>query len=146
MAISRWSPMRELMSVHDQLNRFFDESVSRQGAGEFEYGNWAPAVDLREEENHYLLQADMPGMKKDEIEVNVENNVLTIRGERRFEAEVKKETYHRIERAYGKFTRSFTLPSRVQADAIKATYKDGILEVLIPKAEESKPKKISIQG
>ncbi len=145
MTLMRFSPMRELMSMHDQLNRLFDESVAR-GSAEVDYGTWSPAVDLREEEDRFILQADMPGMKKEDIEINVENSVLTIRGERRFEQEVKKETYHRIERAYGKFTRSFTLPSRVKAEAISANYKDGTLEVVIPKAEESKPKRISIQG
>ncbi len=145
MTLMRFSPMRELMTMHDQLNRLFDESSARTGT-EVDYGTWSPAVDLREEEDRFILQADMPGMKKDDIEINVENSVLTIRGERRFEQEVKKETYHRIERAYGKFTRSFTLPSRVKADAISASYKDGTLEVIIPKAEESQPKRVAIQS
>jgi HSP20 family protein len=145
MTITRWSPMRELMGMHDHLNRYFDEAFgSRQG--ELDYGTWTPAVDLREEENHFVLHADMPGMKKEDIEVGVENNVLTIRGERKFESEINKETYHRIERAYGKFVRSFTLPSLVKTDAISASYKDGILEVVIPKAEESKPKRIAIKS
>jgi HSP20 family protein len=146
MTLMRFSPMRELMSMHDQLNRLFDENLARTGTSEVDYGTWAPAVDLREEADSFILQADLPGVKKDDIEINVENSVLTIRGERRFEQEVKKETYHRIERAYGKFTRAFTLPSRVKAEGITANYKDGTLEVVIPKAEESKPKRISIQG
>lgn len=145
MSITRWNPMRELMNVHEQLNRVFDEDL-RKNYQDLEYGNWAPAVDLREEENQFVIQADMPGMKKEDIEINVESNLLTIRGERRFESEVKKENYHRIERAYGKFARSFTLPTRVVTDGIAATYKDGILEVAIPKAEESKPKKITVKG
>jgi HSP20 family protein len=143
MPITRWNPMRELMNVHEQLNKVFEEDL-RRNSPDLEYGNWAPAVDLREEDSQFVIQADMPGMKKEDIDVNVENNVLTVRGERRFEAEVKKENYHRIERAYGKFARSFTLPARVVTDGIAANYKDGILEVVIPKAEESKPKKIVV--
>ena len=146
MPMIRWSPMNELVRMHDQLNRLFEESQPGAGrSSELQYGNWSPAVDLREEDGQYLLHADMPGMKKEDIDINVENNVLTITGERRFESEVQKDTYHRIERAYGKFVRSFTLPTRVLADKISAAYKDGVLEVSIPKAEESKPKKIAIK-
>jgi HSP20 family protein len=144
MAISRWSPVSELMRMHDQLNSLFDGSVDRR-ADEGPYGNWSPAVDLREEDNQYVLCADMPGMRKEDIDIHVENNVLTVTGERRFEAEQKKDTYHRIERAYGKFVRSFSLPVRVVAESINASYKDGVLQVAIPKAEESKPKKIAIK-
>ena len=135
--------MSELVRMHDQLNRLFEESAER--SGELQYGNWSPAVDLREEDGQYILHADMPGMNKNDIDIHVENGVLSISGERRFEAEAKKDTYHRIERAYGKFVRSFSLPARVKADAISAVYKDGVLEVAIPKAEESKPKKIAIK-
>lgn len=133
------------MGMHDHLNRYFDEAFGGR-QGELDYATWTPAVDLREEADHFVLHADMPGMKKEDIEVGVENNVLTIRGERKFEAEVNRETYHRIERAYGKFVRSFTLPSLVKTDAITASYKDGILEVTIPKAEESKPKRITVKS
>lgn len=143
--ITRFSPARELMTMNDRLNRIFDEAFGGQ-AGSLEHGQWTPAVDLREEENEFVLQADMPGMKKEDIDIHLENSVLTIQGERRFEAEDRRESYHRVERAYGKFVRSFTLPTRVKADAITASYKDGILEVVIPKAEESKPQKITIKG
>jgi HSP20 family protein len=143
--VTRYSPLRDLMSVNDRLNRMFEDAFG-QGTGTADYGQWAPAVDLKEEENNFVLQADMPGMKKEDMDIHVENSVLTLTGERRFEAEAQRESYHRIERAYGKFVRSFTLPARVKADAITASYKDGILEVVIPKAEESKPKKIAILG
>ena len=147
MAITRWTPMRELMNVNEQLNRLFDDAFATMPRGaDLDAGTWAPAVDLREEEGGFVLQADMPGMKKEDIDVHVENNILTIQGERRFESETKRDTYHRIERAYGKFTRSFALPVRVHSEGIKAAYKDGILEVSIPKAEESKPKRIAVQG
>ncbi len=144
MAITRWNPMRELMSMHDQLGRLFEGYGTPPSDHETEYGTWAPAVDLKEEDKRYVIQADMPGVKKEDIEINLENNVLSIRGERKFEGEVKKETYHRIERAYGKFVRSFTLPARVAADRISATQKNGTLEIIVPKAEESLPKKIEI--
>jgi HSP20 family protein len=143
--ITRYSPLRELLTMNDRLNRVFDEALGQQ-AGALDSGQWAPAVDLREEENQFVLEADMPGMKKEDMDIHLENGILTIQGERRFEAEARKDNYHRIERAYGKFIRSFTLPTRVKADAIAASYKDGILEVVIPKAEESKPKKIAIKG
>jgi len=142
--LTRYSPLRDLLTMNDRLNRVFDEALG-QSTGALESGQWAPAVDLREEENQFVLQADMPGMKKEDMDIHVENSVLTIQGERRFEAEDRKDNYHRIERAYGKFVRSFTLPTRVKADAITASYRDGILEVVIPKAEESKPKKIAIK-
>lgn len=145
MPIIRWSPMNELVRMHDQLNRLFEETGPGTSNRELQYGNWSPAVDLREEEGQYLLHADMPGMNKEDIDINVENNVLTITGERKFEAETQKDTYHRIERAYGKFVRSFTLPTRVIAEKISASYKDGVLNVSIPKAEESKPKKVAIK-
>jgi len=144
MTITRWSPTSELMRMHEQLNRLFDESADR--GSDLQYGSWSPAVDLREEDSQYVLHADMPGMSKDDMDIHVENNVLTITGERKFESEAKKDNYHRIERAYGKFVRSFTLPPRVMADAISAGYQDGVLEVVIPKAEESKPKKIAIKN
>jgi HSP20 family protein len=136
--------MRELVTLNDRLNRFFEDAMG-QGTPNLEYGQWAPPVDLKEEESQFVLKADMPGMNREDIDIQVENNVLTISGERRFESEERKEDYHRIERAYGKFVRSFTLSTRVKADAITASYKDGILSVCIPKAEESKPKKIAIK-
>lgn len=143
--LTRYSPLRELLTMNDRLNRVFDEAYGHS-TGNLDYGQWMPAVDLKEKENQFVLLADMPGMAKEDMDIHVENNVLTIQGERRFEQEAEKQSYHRVERAYGKFVRSFALPTRVQADAISASYKDGILEVMIPKAEESKPKKIAIKG
>ncbi len=146
MAIKRWSPYRELMTMQNQLSKLWGDAWGDRTQDETEYGAWAPAVDLREEEERYVIDADLPGVKKEDIDINLENNVLTIMGERRFENESKKESYHCIERSYGKFIRSFTLPVRVSADKITATHKEGILEVVIPKAEESLPKKIKING
>jgi HSP20 family protein len=132
--------------MHEQLNRLFDDYLGGRPASEGERGAWVPAVDLREEQHRYVLQADLPGVKREDLEINLENNILTIRGERRFEGEVKKDNYHRIERAYGRFLRTFTLPARVDAAKITASHKEGILEVVIPKAEESLPKKIEIKS
>jgi HSP20 family protein len=142
--VTRYSPLRDLMILNERLNRMFDEA-SEQRSSNPEYGQWAPAVDLKEQEGQFVLKADMPGMKREDIDIQVENNLLTISGERHFEADERREDYHRIERAYGKFMRTFTLSTRVKADTITATYKDGILTVTIPKAEESKPKKIVIK-
>ena len=143
--VTRYSPMRELVTLNDRLSRFFEEAAG-QNSPNLEYGQWAPPVDLKEEESQFVLRADMPGMNRDDIDIQVENNVLTISGERRFEAEERKEDYHRIERAYGKFVRSFTLSTRVKAEGISASYKDGILTVTCPKTEESKPRQIQVRA
>jgi len=146
MAITHWNPYSELATVQDQMNRLFRNIWGGGQRDEADYGAWMPAVDLREEEKQYVIEADLPGVKKDDIEINIENNVLSLSGERRFENEEKKDAYHRIERTYGKFMRSFTLPVRVDTEKVSATYKDGILEVKVPKTEESLPKKIKVQG
>lgn len=145
MTLVRWSPMREMMAMQEQMNRLMNDTLGRP-ADEMDYGTWLPAVDLREEEHRFVLDVELPGMRKEDIEIHLENGILSVRGERRFEMQEKKENYHRIERAYGKFSRSFSLPTRVNAEGIAASYKDGLLEVSVPKAEESKPKKIAIQG
>lgn len=149
MAIVRWEPFRDLVSLQDRMNRLFDESfrgVSR-GAGEEDWalgGSWAPAVDIFEHEGNIVLKAELPGVDSKDVDVRVENNVLTLRGERKFDSEVKKESYHRVERAYGAFSRSFTLPTVVDTDHIKAEFKDGVLRLTLPKREEAKPKQITI--
>ncbi len=144
MTLMRWNPYRELMNVHEQLNRFLDEPGGQPS--DSAYGGWFPAIDLREEEKRFVIEADLPGVKKDDIQIEVENNVLALRGERRFDHEAKKENYHRIERAYGKFMRSFTLPARIDASEIAASHNNGILEIVIPKAKEALPQKIEIKG
>ena len=151
MAIVRWEPFRDLMSLQERMNRLFDESFrSRAGAGaghEEDWalgGSWAPAVDIYEHEGNIVLKAEIPGIDPKEVDVRVENNVLTLRGERKIDTEVKRESYHRVERAYGTFSRSFTLPNVVDTEKIKAEYRDGVLRVTLPKREEAKPKQISI--
>lgn len=148
MAIVKWEPFRDLVTVQERMNRIFDEAFRGIGRGaEDDWalgGNWAPAVDIYEHEGNLVLKAELPGIDPKDVDVRVENNVLTLRGERKFESEVKREKYHRVERAYGSFSRSFTLPATVDTDRIRAEYKDGVLRVTLPVREEAKPKQISI--
>ena len=147
MAIVRWEPFRDLLSLQDRMNRLFHEQYRGAQSSEDEWalgGSWAPAVDIYEQGNDIVLKAELPGVDAKDVDIRLENNVLTLRGQRRFEGEVKKESYHRVERSYGSFTRSFTLPSVVDQSAIKAEVKDGILKVVLPKREEAKPKQIEI--
>jgi HSP20 family protein len=150
MAIVRWEPFHDLMTVQDRMNRIFEQAfrgVPRAGAEE-EWalgGTWAPAVDIYEHEGNLVLKAELPGIDPKDVQMHVENNVLTLEGERKFDSEVKREQYHRVERAYGHFSRSFTLPNMVDAEKIKAEFsKDGVLRVTLPQREEAKPKQISI--
>jgi HSP20 family protein len=149
MAIVRWEPFRDLVTIQDRMNRIFDDAfrgVGRQGSEEDWAlgGSWAPPVDIYEHEGNLVLKAELPGIDPKQVDVRVENNVLTLQGERRLESEVKREHYHRVERAYGTFSRSFTLPNVVDTTNIKAEFKDGVLRVTMPKREEAKPKQISI--
>lgn len=148
MAIVRWEPFRDLVSLQDRMNRLFDSSYRAVGApGEEDWalgGSWAPAVDIFEHEGNIVLKAELPGVEAKDVDIRVENNVLTLRGERKFDNEVKRESYHRVERSYGAFSRSFTLPTVVDTGNIKAEFKEGVLRVTLPKREEAKPKQIAI--
>jgi HSP20 family protein len=149
MAIVRWEPFRDLVGLQERMNRLFDESYRGLGRTNSEDdwalgGSWAPAVDIYEQDGSIVLKAEVPGMDAKDVEIRVENNVLTLRGERKFDNEVKKDSYHRVERAYGSFTRSFTLPNVVDTEKIKADYRDGVLRVSLPTKEEAKPRQISI--
>jgi HSP20 family protein len=149
MAIVRWEPFRDLMGLQERMNRLFDESfrgVGRSGSDDDWAlgGSWAPAVDIYQQDGSIVLKAEVPGMDPKDVDIRVENNVLTLRGERKLDNDVKKENYHRIERTYGSFTRSFTLPNVVDTEKIKAEYRDGVLRVTLPTKEEAKPKQISI--
>ena len=148
MAIVRFDPFRDLMNLQERMNRMFDESFrgSRTTGDDWALGgSWAPAVDISEHEGNIVLKAELPGIESKDVDIRLENNVLTLRGERKYDNEVKQENYHRVERAYGSFSRSFTLPSVVDQEKIKAEYKDGVLELTLPKREEAKPKQISIK-
>jgi HSP20 family protein len=148
MALARWTPMRNLASFQDEMNRMFDQFF-RGGSGE-EAGwgarTWAPPVDLYETDDALVLKAELPGVSKDDVNVEVHQNTLILRGQRRHEAEVKEENYHRLERAYGTFQRSFMLPTTVDQEKVQATYHDGILELHLPKVEAAKPRRIAIQS
>jgi HSP20 family protein len=147
MAVVRWEPFRDLLSLQDRMNRMFDESYRGRSTSEDDWalgGSWAPAVDIYEKDGNIVLTAELPGLDPKDVDVRVENNVLTLRGERKWSNEIQREAYHRVERAYGNFTRSFTLPNVVDTEKIKADFKDGMLKLVLPKREEAKPKQISI--
>jgi HSP20 family protein len=147
MAVVRWEPFRDLVTLQERMNRVFEESYRGRGTSEDDWslgGSWAPAVDIYEHEGNIVLTAELPGVDPKDVDIRVENNVLTLRGERKWSNDVKRESYHRVERAYGNFTRSFTLPNVVDTEKIKADYKDGMLRLVLPKKEEAKPKQISI--
>jgi HSP20 family protein len=151
MSIVRWEPFRHMLTLQERMNRMFDESFRGAshgtGAGEEDWalgGSWAPSVDIYEQDGNIVLKAELPGVDPKDVDIRLENNVLTLRGERKLDTEVKRENYHRVERTYGSFTRSFTLPSVVDQEKIKADSKDGVLRVTLPKREEAKPKQITI--
>jgi HSP20 family protein len=141
MAIVRWSPARELAGMEiDRLNRMF-ETLYGEAFGQA----WVPPVDIYETEDHeVVLKAELPDLKRDDIQLTFENGVLTIKGERKVEQEVRRENFHRNERHFGTFSRSFTLPNTVDASRISAAYKDGVLTVRLPQREEAKPKQINV--
>src|SRR5467141_2086673 len=141
--LTRWEPARGLTTLQDQINRLFSDSLDRTGE-EGSLTAWAPAVDIYETEHELVVKADLPDIDPKDLDIRVENNILTIRGERKFEKKVNEDNYLRVERAYGTFSRSFTLANSVNADAIKAEYQNGVLTLTIPKREESKPKQIKV--
>ena len=145
MAITRWSPIHDLASVEvDRLNRMFNSVF---GGEPLASGAWTPAVDIFEAPNHDLVvKAEVPAMKKEDIKVTVEQNVLTIEGERKFESDVNRDQYHRLERGFGSFRRSFTLPATLDASRVSASYQDGVLTVTLPQRAEAKPRQIEVNG
>ena len=142
--ISRWEPFRGLSTLHDQVNRLFNETVLRGQGEDSALTTWSPAVDIYETENELVVKADLPDVSEKDIDVRVENNLLTIRGERKFEKSISEDNYLRVERSYGTFSRSFSLPNAVNAEAIHAEYKNGVLTVTMPKREESKPRQVKV--
>ena len=147
MSIVRWEPFREVARMQDELNRFFDDRLWRlRGSGNEELGTgFMPAVDVYEDQEALSLTAELPGVDPKDVDVRVENGTLTIKGERKLDREEKKENYLRIERAYGTFTRAFTLPTTVDSDKVKAEFKNGLLRVSLLKREETKPKSIKVK-
>lgn len=146
MAVVKWDPLRDLLSIQDRMNRLFEQTLSRSRVVEgIAASTWAPAVDIYETPERIVLKAELPGLTRDDIEIQMRGTTLILRGERRFAKDVEQENYLRIERAYGTFQRSFTLPATIQQDKIRAVFRDGVLELTLPKAEEAKPKKIAIE-
>jgi HSP20 family protein len=140
---TQFHPLRGVSTLQDQINRLFDGSFDRSS----EEGNlttWAPAVDIFETEHNLVVKADLPDVKPEELDIRVENNILTIRGERKFEKKVNESNYLRVERSYGSFSRSFSLSNTVNTESIQAEYKNGVLTLSIPKREEAKPKQIKV--
>ena len=145
MAIVRWEPLRDLMTTQRELDRLFREAFSPvSGEGEVSTRTWAPPVDIYENGDNLVLKAELPGINPDDVEIRVEDNTLYLKGERKFEKEVKEQNYHRVERSYGTFTRTFSLPNSIDSDKVAANYKDGVLTLTMPKKEEAKPKTIKI--
>jgi HSP20 family protein len=142
-AIRRWEPFRGATALQDQVNRLFNDVFERVGE-ESSLTAWAPAVDIYETEHELVVKADLPEVDPKDLDICVENNILTIRGERKFEKKVNEDNYLRVERAYGSFARSFTLANTVNSEAIKADYQNGVLTLTIPKKEEAKPKQIKV--
>jgi HSP20 family protein len=143
-SISRFEPFRGVSTFQDQINRLFNQAFERSSE-DANLTPWAPSVDIYETEHELVVKADLPEVKPEELDIRVENNILTIRGERKFEKKVNEDNYLRVERSYGSFSRSFSLANTVNTEAIKADYKDGVLTLSIPKREEAKPKQIRVR-
>ncbi len=147
-ALTRWDPFKEMNELQNRLSTFFGRTPVRGQNGEQEnmtVAEWAPLVDITEDDKEYLIKAELPEVKKDAVKVTVENGVLTITGERKIEKEEKGRKYHRVERAYGNFVRSFTLPDDADANKVNAEFKDGVLKVHVAKSEAAKPKQIEVK-
>ncbi|HZQ91536.1 MAG TPA: Hsp20/alpha crystallin family protein [Terriglobales bacterium] len=150
MAITRWDPFRELTSLQSQMNRLFQETsrgTAQQAGDEFlTTGTFVPPVDIYETENNIVLKLEVPGIQEKDIDVRVQDHTLVVRGERKFEEEEKQENFHRIERSYGAFSRSFTLPNTVDTENVSATYENGVLNITLAKRAEAKPKQIKVNA
>ena len=151
--LTRWEPFgsirrrgnlfNDLNSIQQEMNHLFDEFFGERHS-ELAQGNWIPVVDVSESDTNLVVRAELPGMTEDDIDLNLQDNVLTLTGEKKQELDKQKENFHRVERSYGSFSRSFTLPGTLKLDEVTATFKEGILEISLPKSEEAKPKKIEI--
>src|ERR1700737_2605989 len=142
--VVRYEPFRGLSTLHDQVNRLFNDTLFRGHAEDSAITTWAPVVDIYETPNELVVKADLPDMDEKDIDIRVENNLLTIRGERKFEKNVSEDNYLRVERTYGAFSRSFSLPNTVNPDGIKAEYKKGVLTMTLPKRGESKARQVKV--
>ncbi len=145
MAIVKYNPFRDLRAMQEQMNRLLDMAWNREAGEELREGIWQPPVDIYEDENSVVIKAEVPGVDQKEIDIRIEDNTLTIRGERKHSQEVKKENYHRVERFYGTFQRSFSLPHTINQEQVKAACEQGVLTITLPKREEKKPKQINVE-
>jgi len=147
MSIVRYDPFRDLRTLQEEVNRLFSTNLTRafgdEGIGR---GAWAPSVDIYENKDQIVLEAELPGMNQEDFDLSIENNIITLRGERKFEKTEETDNYHRVERSYGAFTRSFTLPQSVSAEGATAEYNNGVLRVALPKREETKARRIEVSG
>lgn len=147
MNIVKYDPFRELRHLQDDMTRLFTGVMpASSNREEMTHGAWAPRVDIFEDKDRLILEAELPGMNRDDFEISVENNVITLSGERKVEKKTEGDNYHRVERSYGSFTRSFTLPQTVTADGATADFENGVLRVSLPKREETKARRIEITG
>jgi HSP20 family protein len=143
--LTRWEPFREVATLQDRMNRLFRESFNQAGGDEaLTSSTFAPAVDVYEDEHNVTLKIEVPGIDEKDIDVRIENNTLTVHGERKIEKEEKEENYRRVERHYGAFTRTFTLPTTVDSEKVAANYDKGVLKITLPKKAEAKPKQIKV--
>ncbi|MGB7137035.1 MAG: Hsp20/alpha crystallin family protein [Acidobacteriaceae bacterium] len=146
MAITRWDPFRDVLALQNRMNELFQEYNRNPGEGDaLSTASFAPPVDIYEDEHKIVLKLEVPGMKESDLDIQMENNVLTVKGERKFEKEEKEENFHRIERRYGSFYRSFTIPNTVNAESVKASYDAGVLKIELEKRAEAKPKQIRVE-
>jgi len=146
MAVVKWDPFRDLISIQDRMNRLFEQTLSRsRGEEGAAAATWTPAVDIYETLDTIVIKAELPGVVREDIEIQIDDNILTLKGERRFSKDVHEESYLRIERTYGSFHRCFTLPATIHQEKIRAVCRDGVLELTLPKAEGSKPRRIAIE-
>ena len=146
MNLVTYDPFRDLRTLQDEVNRVFSSSFSRGGDNELTRGAWSPSVDIYEDKNEIVLEAELPGVKSEDVDISIENNILTIHGERKFEKKDEQGNFHRVERSYGAFTRSFTLPPTVSAENADAKFQDGVLRLTLAKREEAKPRRIEIKA
>jgi HSP20 family protein len=148
MALARWTPYRDLVTVRDEMNRVFNEAFGRGNTDDSTWysGAWSPPVDIYETDDALVLKAELPGFSKDEINIEMKDQTLVIKGERKREDEVKEGSYHRTERVYGAFQRSFMLPTTVDQEKVSAAYKDGVLELRLPKVQAAQPKRIAVSA
>ena len=144
MVVTRWEPLKDLMALQERMNKLFEETFT-SGQQDQEAGVWSPAVDILEKGDEIILKMEIPEVDQKVIDIKIEGNTLTIKGERRLEDGTKREDYHRLERPYGKFSRSFSLPNTVDQGRVTASQKDGMLRMVLPKKEETKPKQIKVE-